>query len=1383
MKRLIINIFVLLAAFTLNAQEVTQSKMKEIFEKIKTPYKYGLVIAPTTNHYKADCPTVFRKDNKWYMTYLVYNGKTGTDGRGYETWLAESDNLLDWNTKGRILSFRNGFWDASQRGGFPALPDMEWGGKYGLQPFKGKYWMTYIGGANPGYETGPLKIGIASTPEKNLTEAIEWSAPAKPLMSPDDKDHQYFENITQYKSTIYFDKDKKLGYPFVMFYNAGGKHPETHIKAERIGIALSNDMKKWKRYPGNPVFTHEEGITGDAHIQKIGDLYVMFYFSAFRADRPYKAFNTFACSYDLIHWYDWKGEDLIIPSKEYDDLFAHKSYVIHHEGIVYHFYCAVNQFDQRGIAVATSKPVGKSTHKFPKPEVKERRTILPLNEGWKTWRDKDTSVVNIPHNYDDYQGYRQLTHGNLHGDAWYAKSFIAPAFESNKQYFLRFEGVGTYATVILNGKNLGRHLSGRTTFTLNVSKEILPGKENQLLVKAEHPSMITDMPWVCGGCSSEWGFSEGSQPFGIFRPVVMEITDPVRIEPFGVYIRNNDRADSIFIETEICNYSTEDKEIEVVNKLNNDEGTAVFRLAEKHFIKAGEKKIIRQSSPISDPHLWSPQRPYLYKLATMIKQGNQLTTDEITTPFGVRTISWPVKRNDGDGKFYLNNQPLFINGVCEYEHQFGQSHAFSGEQVAGRVKQIQNAGFNAFRDAHQPHHLDYTTLLDKKGILYWTQFSAHIWYDTPEFRNHFKQLLRQWVKERRNAPSVVMWGLQNESVLPKDFAEECTRIIREMDPTANNMRVITTCNGGEGTDWNVVQNWSGTYGGNIHNYGRELARKDQLLNGEYGAWRTLGFHQEADTFDANGAWTEDRACKLLEMKIKLAELSKDSVSGQFQWIYSSHDNPGRKQPDEAFRKIDKVGPFNYKGLVTPWEEPTDAYYLYKANYVSPAKDPVVYIVSHTWPDRFDKRKRANIEVYSNCDSVKLYNDVTGQIYLGRKKNNGKGTHFTWENRDIRYNVLKAVGYHGGKAVTEDVIVLNHLEKAPDFDSLYQHVKPLLKAETGYNYLYRVNCGGDSYTDTYKQTWEKDDTRFSTSWATKFNDLNPYQASQRVSYDPVSGVRDWKLFNHFRFGRHQLQYHFDLPDGKYRVELYFVEPWHGTGTTFRNDSEGLRIFDVAINGKTVIDDLDIWAEAGHDAALKKTVEVEISGGKMIINFPEVKAGQALISAIAIATTDPNKKIVMKPQTDWSWENQDKITLEKTPKELLPEDKNQRISTIYEAEKAEIKGNYRNTEHKNKKGVQFTGTALLNWKFATGLAQVYALRFQYMNNTHEPKIIQYQLMSSNGNIIREDQITFPPTKEKWKIVNTTTGSFINAGNYQLILSSEDMSGLTFDYLEVQ
>lgn len=1376
-------------------KEVPDLRMQEIYEEAKTPFKYGLAVAPTDNRHKIDCPTVFREGDKWYMTYVVYNGKTGTDGRGYETWIAESNNLLEWNTLGRVLSYRDGAWDCNQRGGFPALPDMEWGGTYRLQQYKEKHWMTYIGGEGTGYEAvrAPLYVGLAWT-DKNITTAHEWEAADKPVLSIRDKDVQWWESMTQYKSTVYWDKDKTLGSPFVMFYNAGGRHPETGLKGERVGIALSKDMKKWKRYPGNPVFAHEADgtITGDAHIQKMGDVYVMFYFSAFEPSRRYKAFNTFAASYDLVHWTDWKGADLIIPSKDYDNLFAHKSYVIKHDGVVYHFYCAVNQYEQRGIAVATSKPMGCSKIRFPKPETKNRREQTNLNENWTTYilpndtlhslpSTLNSQLINLPHNWDDYAGYRQLTHGNLHGTAMYVKDFRTEK-KPGKRYFLKFEGVGTYATIKLNGKEYGRHPVGRTTFTLDVTDAI--ARDNHLEVKVEHPEMIADMPWVCGGCSSEWGFSEGSQPFGIFRPVTLEVTDEVRIEPFGVHIWNDNKAQTVYVETELRNYSNASQTIEVVNKLSNADGKQTFRLAESLTLQAGETKLLRQQAEVENPTLWSVENPYLYTLASMIKRNGK-TTDEISTPFGIRTISWPVKRGDDDGRFLLNGKPVFINGVCEYEHQFGQSHAFSREQVLSRVKQIKAAGFNAFRDAHQPHNLLYGEQWDKEGILFWTQFSAHVWYDTPEFRNNFKQLLRRWVKERRNSPSVVMWGLQNESTLPREFAEECCAIIREMDPTARHMRVITTCNGGEGTDWNVVQNWSGTYGGKLENYAGELSRPDQLLNGEYGAWRSIGLHTENATA-ADTMWSEDRMCRIMETKISLAEQARDSVCGQFQWIFSSHDNPGRRQPDEALRRVDKVGPFNYKGLVTPWEEPCDVYYLYKAAYMPASKEPMVYLVSHTWADRFATgRCRANIEAYSNCDSVLLYNDATGNAFLGRKKNNGVGTHFVWENRDIRYNVLRAVGYYGGKPVCEDILVLHGLEQSPAFEALYADARPLLKGEEDYTYLYRINCGGDAYTDSFGQTWTQDNTSVSRSWAESYEGLNPYLASQRTTADPIRGTRDWTLFQSFRFGRHKLQYELPLPDGDYRVELYFTEPWHGTGGSASTDCEGLRIFDVAVNDSTVIDDLDIWAESGHDGALKKVIHTTVRGGKLTIGFPEVKAGQALICGIAVAKkgdASPINYAIVKPGM-WAAFNSD--VLVKTPKELLPEDKNARTCVTYEAEDATVKGNYARKEHRKQKGVFFgkgTGNSI-EWKVSTGLAQVYALRFKYMNASGKPITVRMQFMDSKGITLKEDEITFPNTPEKWRMLSTTTGTYVNAGHYRVILSGENTDGLALDALDVQ
>lgn len=79
----------------------------------------------------------------------------------------------------------------------------------------------------------------------------------------------------------------------------------------------------------------------------------MHYFGAFW--KP-KAFDTFACLRDLAHWTQWDGPHLSEPSEPWDQTFAHKPWVIRHEGIVCHFYCAVGDRG-RVIALATSKPV------------------------------------------------------------------------------------------------------------------------------------------------------------------------------------------------------------------------------------------------------------------------------------------------------------------------------------------------------------------------------------------------------------------------------------------------------------------------------------------------------------------------------------------------------------------------------------------------------------------------------------------------------------------------------------------------------------------------------------------------------------------------------------------------------------------------------------------------------------------------------------------------------------------------------------------------------------------------------------------------------------------------------------------------------------------
>ncbi len=455
----------------------------------------------------------------------------------------------------------------------------------------------------------------------------------------------------------------------------------------------------------------------------------------------------------------------------------------------------------------------------------------------------------------------------------------------------------------------------------------------------------------------------------------------------------------------------------MVNTLRDKNYKTVQKVEQTQLIKAGATVKTAQTFTVRKPHLWSPESPYLYQVFTQLMDG-KTPIDVEATDYGIRHIRWPINHPENHGQFFLNGKPVFINGIAEYEHEMGGSHAFTTEQIEARVQQMKSAGFNAFRDAHQPHNLAYQQYWDQLGMLWWTQMAAHVWYDTPEFRNNFKTLLTEWVHERRNSPSLVLWGLENESKLPADFARECTELIRSLDPTASSQRLVTTCNGGQGTDWDVPQNWTGTYGGNPQTYAQDIQK--QILIGEYGAWRSLDLHTEGN-FVANGPLSEDRMTELMETKIRLAESVKDKCSGQFHWLFTSHENPGRVQGGEGVRELDRVGPINYKGLFTPWSEPTDAYYMFRANYAPKTKEPMVYIVSHTWPLRWTTPgKKDNIRIYSNCDEVELFNDID-QTSLGKKTNPGRGSHFQWDGVDINYNILYAVGYINGKAVAHDLV--------------------------------------------------------------------------------------------------------------------------------------------------------------------------------------------------------------------------------------------------------------------------------------------------------------------------------------------------------------------------
>ena len=179
---------------------VSGKVMRELHEQFQTPFKYGVVL-PAGEGELLDCPNVFRHDGRWYMVFVSNTSKVG-----YETHLAVSDDLLHWERLGAILPFAREGWDAWQAGGGIALYDTRWeDATHELGTHEGRYWMSFLGGHQQGYETDPLSIGLASTDDPGAVRP--WARlPENPVLSPMQADVRDFEHTTLYKSAIVRDE-------------------------------------------------------------------------------------------------------------------------------------------------------------------------------------------------------------------------------------------------------------------------------------------------------------------------------------------------------------------------------------------------------------------------------------------------------------------------------------------------------------------------------------------------------------------------------------------------------------------------------------------------------------------------------------------------------------------------------------------------------------------------------------------------------------------------------------------------------------------------------------------------------------------------------------------------------------------------------------------------------------------------------------------------------------------------------------------------------------------------------------------------------------------------------------------------------------------------
>ena len=325
-------------------KSVSPQKMQDIYNRIKTPVKLGAVMKSPDD--LCDSPTVFRYNGKWYMSFIKIS--KNTEKSGYDSHLAVSDDLVNWQYLCPTLKRNlNNEWDSKQIALYSAFVENELFGEYNILNVNGSYYFSYLGGNLDGYETDPLMIGQCKTTD--ITDGTKYEKIPHPRLKPTDTDVRQGETLTLYKSYMFKDECNTTGYPYVCAYNAKGENHK-----ESIFLAVSNDGETWERYGEKAVIYDDTpdnsiAIIGDPQILKFGDVYIMLYFVSHG-----KLYNTFACSYDLVNWTKWHGEPLITSTEEWENVHAHKPWLVTDGDKVYHYYCAMNDKGERFIALATN---------------------------------------------------------------------------------------------------------------------------------------------------------------------------------------------------------------------------------------------------------------------------------------------------------------------------------------------------------------------------------------------------------------------------------------------------------------------------------------------------------------------------------------------------------------------------------------------------------------------------------------------------------------------------------------------------------------------------------------------------------------------------------------------------------------------------------------------------------------------------------------------------------------------------------------------------------------------------------------------------------------------------------------------------------------------
>ncbi len=369
--------------------------------------------------------------------------------------------------------------------------------------------------------------------------------------------------------------------------------------------------------------------------------------------------------------------------------------------------------------------------------------------------DSNWQPINIPHDFVidlplDQSGDKELADHGFHSIGpdhpessvgWYRRSFDLTESDLGRRLTIEFDGVFRDSIVWVNGHRLGRHQSGYTSFRYDITDVANYNGRNVVTVRADASSY------------EGWWYEGG----GIYRHVWLVKTAPVHIAPWGVFVTSevHDNVATVTIKTKIINDGDHPATFTLqclclaAPRAGRDDQQSVATASVTRDSAIGKRRDeieLSQQVRISNPNLWSPDTPNLYRILTKINNF-----DSVETPFGIRTLRWDP--NEG---FFLNNQHLKIKGTCNHQHHAGVGIAIPDRLQSLRIEKLKEMGSNAYRCSHYAATPELLDACDRLGMLVMAE--NRLAGSSPE------QLaqLESMILRDRNHPSIILWSLANE---------------------------------------------------------------------------------------------------------------------------------------------------------------------------------------------------------------------------------------------------------------------------------------------------------------------------------------------------------------------------------------------------------------------------------------------------------------------------------------------------------------------------------------------------------------------------------------------------------------------------------------------